>query len=134
MEWFCPGCCTWTSYSDEMEGDPNNPRICEICGTKLNQVKDGTEYMKEPWDDPFDVKDGVGSAEDLIVLRKECPHATTWELCSYCSTEVVIPAYQESKCPICGSPILPCSMCGELRDDGYWHMVCHDKCPYSEGN
>lgn len=36
---------------------------------------------------------------------------TTTEWCPYCENEVVIPVCGESLCPVCGKPIVPCSMC-----------------------
>ena len=138
MEWFCPKCCTWTSdpQSDgcyhERADDPTSPWICVDCGGKLREAKDGLEYMKEPWDSPEILHPSVDDPDKVPMLRVTYPHATTWERCAFCDSEVVIPAYQESTCPVCGQPIIPCSMCAVLKDDGYWHMTCHDKCPYSK--
>ena len=138
MEWFCPECCTWTSdpKSDgcyhECADDPTSPWICWYCDTRLAEVKDGLEYTKEPWDNPDDDKPYIDDPDKLPMISAQYPHATCYELCGYCGVEVVIPAYQESTCPVCGQPIIPCSMCAVLKDDGYWHMVCHDKCPYSK--
>ena len=138
MEWFCPECCTWTSdpKSDgcyhERADDPTSPWICVDCGGKLREAKDGLEYTKEPWDNPDDDKPYIDDPDKLPMISAQYPHATCYELCGYCGVEVVIPAYQESTCPVCGQPIIPCSMCAVLKDDGYWHMVCHDKCPYSK--
>ena len=138
MEWFCPECCTWTKCPDadgcyhECADDPTSPWLCWYCGTKLSEVKDGLEYTKEPWDNPDDDKPYIDDSDKLPMISAQYPHATTYEMCAYCSAEVVIPAYQESTCPVCGQPIIPCSMCAVLKEDGYWHMVCHDKCPYSK--
>ena len=138
MEWFCPDCFTWTSdpKSDgcyhECADDPTSPWICWYCGTRLAEVKDGLEYTKEPWDNPDDDKPYIDDPDKLPMISAQYPHATCYELCGYCGVEVVIPAYQESTCPVCGQPIIPCSMCAVLKDDGYWHMTCHDKCPYSK--
>lgn len=51
-------------------------------------------------EDVMECPEGLNVAEDLI---------TEW--CSFCNNEVLIPACGESACPICGKPILPCSMC-----------------------
>ena len=138
MEWFCPGCCTWTSDPEadgcyhERADDPTSPWICWYCGTRLAEVKDGLEYTKEPWDSPDNDKPYIDDPDKLPMISAQYPHATCYEMCGYCGVEVVIPAYQESTCPVCGQPIIPCSMCAVLKDDGYWHMTCHDKCPYSK--
>ena len=125
MEWFCPDCFTWTEC-------PDADGCCDVCGHRLVEAKDGTEYTKEPWDNPDDDKPYIDDPDKLPMISAQYPHATCYELCGYCGVEVVIPAYQESTCPVCGQPIIPCSMCAVLKDDGYWHMVCHDKCPYSK--
>lgn len=134
MEWFCPDCYCFTSNPEadgcyhEIEDDPKSDWMCPGCDVALRKAMDGTEYMEEPWESPEIVHPGVDDPDKVPMLRAKYPHATTWELCGFCQSEVVIPAYQESKCPVCGEPIIPCSMC--CREDGY--MTCHDKCPYSK--
>ena len=134
MEWFCPECCTWTSdpQSDgcyhERADDPTSPWICVDCGGKLREAKDGLEYVGGVWDSPESLHRVVDDPDKVPMLRATYPHATTWEWCQYCDSEVVIPAYRESKCPVCDSPIIPCSMCA--TSDGLF--CCHDKCPYSK--
>ncbi len=49
-----------------------------------------------------------------------------YEWCSICDSEVVIPAFRESRCPICGERILPCSMCDP-------DLVDCRRCPYGDG-
>lgn len=41
----------------------------------------------------------------------DLPKGYTWECCSCCEAEVVIPTYKMSFCPNCGKEIAPCSTC-----------------------
>ncbi|MBR4845069.1 MAG: hypothetical protein IKU98_01470 [Bacteroidaceae bacterium] len=79
-------------------------------------------YDVAPWESPEVPHPLVTKASDVPILNAKFPHATVWEWCSYCESEVIIPAYRESHCPECGHEIIPCSMC-----DCCTRM---DKCPY----
>lgn len=48
----------------------------------------------------------------------------TIEFCPYCENEVYIHATGITKCPECGKPLAPCSVCMEE------HIGCHEPCPY----
>lgn len=39
----------------------------------------------------------------------------TMEYCPYCDTEVVIHAHGVTRCPLCGMPLAPCSVCHDER-------------------
>lgn len=73
----------------------------------------------------------LGEHDDPTALARWYPFDTITEWCAECGAEVLIPAFGESRCPECGAGILPCSMCGELMEDGYIHMRCWERCPYS---
>ena len=74
--------------------------------------------------------DCLGEHDNPYVLAMQFPFDTIVEWCAECEAEVLIPAFGVSRCPECGARILPCSMCGEVGDDGLVSMRCWDDCPY----
>ena len=70
---------------------------------------------------------------DIIRGITECPELTVWELCPECENEVEIPAYGRSVCPVCGAPILPCSMCARCVEPCvYETLSCNHPITYQE--
>ena len=123
--------CFWQGNGYDEDAKVECPRCKTANGlTRINEY-DG-KYTEPPWDSPDNDIPFIDDPDKLPMISAQYPHATCYELCGYCGAEVVIPAYQEATCPVCGQPIIPCSMCAVLKDDGYWHMTCHDKCPYSK--
>ena len=53
----------------------------------------------------------------------QVPPNMTWEYCSDCENEVMIPSDRESRCPVCGASIVPCSVCDKMNNS------CNS-CPY----
>lgn len=50
----------------------------------------------------------------------------TDEWCSCCGEDQYIPSWRAGKCPNCGEPISPCSMCDDHPN------CCLSGCPYAE--
>ena len=48
----------------------------------------------------------------------------TMEYCPWCDKEVVIHAHGVTRCPSCGAPLAPCSVCA------YENGGCKKDCPY----
>lgn len=48
----------------------------------------------------------------------------TMEYCPWCDKEVVIHAHGVTRCPSCGAPLAPCSICA------YENGGCKKDCPY----
>lgn len=78
-----------------------------------------TAYNSRP-ESPDVLHPAVKYMNDPHRYNLRFPNATTWQWCSNCESEVVIPAYRPSRCPVCGDRIIPCNMCEECMAD----------CPY----
>ena len=87
-------------------------------------------YSGGMFHDPSVLAPPLQEHDDPHILARWYPFNTTWEVCAHCDQEILIPAFGRSRCPECGGWNLPCSMCGEVGDDGLIYMRCWDDCPY----
>lgn len=96
-----------------------NPDVKTGLEIALDVMKNIGYYNEDDWDKMTE-EEQVEQIAGYIVNYNLNPENYTTEFCPYCEGEQVIFSKGITKCPECGKPLVPCSVCKECTSD----------CPY----